>query len=272
MQLIVQKRDPVDISVLDEYLNIKDLEVFLDKNLIPESFGGLILYCNDQGLSLGYPGNSAASPTRVDFSAPSLQYRLTTSKRSEGLLKAIGLDKYSLPISIVDATAGLGSDAYIMAAMGCQVTMVEQSGIIAALLNDGLSRARDAADSTLKTHLQRLSLEFSNSHDYLAKIQESGDKPDVIYLDPMFPPRLKTAKVKKDMALMQQLLPVNGDVIILLEKAIKCADKRVVLKRPGKITKKGLNNESPNPDFQVRNHFRINFRNCISAWRLGGIN
>ena len=266
MQLVVQKCELVDISGLDHLLNIKDLEVFLDSEVLPADFSGYILHVDQNGLSLSSSVNPTASPTRVDFSDEALQYRLQTSKRSEGLLKAIGLDKYSLPLKVMDATAGLGTDAYIMAAMGCTVTMFEKSAVIAALLEDGLARAQAAIDPAIRMHVGGMSLNFVDAGDYLASILDSCavspdnsdqfEKPDVIYLDPMFPPRQKTAKVKKDMALLQKILPINEDIDLLLEKALVCAEKRVVLKRPGKLSKQA----SPKPDFQVPGkscHFQV---------------
>ncbi len=266
MQLVVQKCDLVDISSLDHLFNIKDLDVFLDTEVLPPDFDGYILHLDQSGLSLSSTENPAVSPTRVDFTDASLQYRLQTSKRSEGLLKAIGLDKYSLPLKVMDATAGLGTDAYIMAAMGCEVTLFEKSAVIAALLEDGLARASAAADPDIRMHVARMSLNFADAGDQLASIPDRctdtadgsvlADKPDVIYLDPMFPARQKTAKVKKDMALLQNIVPINEDIESLLEKALGCAGKRVVLKRPGKQSKQA----NPKPDFQVPGkscHFQV---------------
>lgn len=266
MQLLIQKCDLVDISSLDHLLNIKGLEVFLHSKILPSDFYGLILHVDQNGLSLSSSENPGASPTRVDFSDDALQYRLQTSKRSAGLLKAIGLDKYSLPLRVMDATAGLGTDAYIMAAMGCDVTMFEKSAVIATLLQDGLARGQASADAAVRNHLSRLSLNFADAGDYLDLIIKGPDcmphssnldqKPDVIYLDPMFPPRQKSAKVKKDMALLQKILPINDDIESLLDKALTSATKRVVLKRPGKQSKQA----SPKPDFQVPGkscHFQV---------------
>ena len=260
MQLIIQKRDPVDISFLDDYLNIKDLQVFLDKESLPENYAGLVLHCSREGLSLSCATDPRTAPTQVNFNSTSLQYRLNTSKQSEGLLKAVGLDKYPMPLTVLDATAGLGTDAYIMAAMGCQVTMLEKSAIMAVLLNDGLKRGMSSGDIALKSHLQRMSLHFTDVYNYLNESEGPGNKADVIYLDPMFPVREKTAKVKKDMALMQQLLPVNDDVENMLETALRHAGKRVVLKRPGKANPKTLKQASPRPEFQVPGkacHFQV---------------
>ena len=260
MQLIIQKRDPVDISLLDEYLNIKELPVFLDNEAVPENYSGLILHCAEGGFSISCSGNKSASPTQINFSSDSLQYRLNTSKRSEGLLKAIGLDKYSLPLHILDGTAGLGTDAYIMAAMGCQVSMVEKSPIMAALLNDGLKRGINSADPLQKSYLQRMTLHFTDVISHLKGIEKSAIKPDVIYLDPMFPAREKSAKVKKDMALMQKLLPANDNVAEMLDMALRTAGKRVVLKRPGKAKPKAMKQASPRPEFQVPGkacHFQV---------------
>ena len=96
-----------------------------------------------------------------------------------------------------------------------------------------------------------------DAHEYLKLIQAGqAEAVDIITLDPMFPPRQKSAKVKKAMAMMQELLPPNDDIENLLEKACSCAGKRVVLKSPGKISKQS----ELKPDFQVPGracHFQV---------------
>jgi len=56
---------------------------------------------------------------------------------------------------------------------------------------------------------------------------------DVVYLDPMFPPRDKSALVKKEMRAFHDVVGSDDDADALLAPALKLAQKRVVVKRPG---------------------------------------
>ena len=256
MHLITHKADTSEWAWLESYIDVAGAVVVPPGELLPASVQGLFLEAGPAGLALRSAQALSTKPTRVDFLAKKLQYRLLTSRRNEGLPKAVGLDKSREPISVVDATAGLGSDAYILAAMGCQVLMLEKSAVMAAMLHDGLRRGLAGADPEQRQHLQRLSLLNEDTHDFLDGQLEQSEKPQVIYLDPMFPPRKKSALVKKDMALLQQLLQPNRDVAELLEKACSLAGKRVVLKRPGKQERQ----PDPKPDFQVPGkacHFQV---------------
>jgi len=253
MQLLVEKCNEADILWLDEFLDLKSYCLLSKEESIPQDFTGLILRVDGFGLSLRDALAQNAAPTRVDFLSNRLQHRVRTSNRRQGLLKAVGLDKTSDSLSVLDATAGLGADAWSLAALGCKVHMLEKSGLMAALLFDGLRRIRQEASGKTLDSARRLKLTHTDFIEFLAK---HDDRPDVIVLDPMFPPRTKSAKVNKDMALMQQFLPVNDDVEELLALARERAGKRVVLKRPGKSDK----SPSPAPDFQVPGkacHFQV---------------
>lgn len=256
MQLIIQICEPCGIFEPDDLMKIKGLEVIVDAGPLPPGYHGLVMRCDRDGVSLALADSPDTTPTRVDFANARLHHRLRTSRRSEGLPKAVGLDRQALPLTVLDATAGLGSDAFILAGMGCEVVMVERSPVMAALLAAGLAQGSTLADASLRAILDRLSLHRGDAHAYLDTVGHQGRQPDVVYLDPMFPERRKSAKVKKDMALMQQFLPVNDDVDSLLEKAREVANKRVVLKRPGKAQKQPF----PKPDFQVPGkacHFQV---------------
>lgn len=254
MELWLQNCDSGDISWLADYLDMANLSgtvTSLPEELSPEAY---VLQIGQDGLSLWSPGNgNTATPTRVDFLSPRLQHRVRTTRRHEGLAKAVGLDKQADGLQVLDATAGMGSDAYLLAAKGCQVTLLEKHPLMAALLADGLRRGRlDPAQADI---LARMQLRAGDAHQVLAQLPQDA-LPDVITLDPMFPPRQKSARVKKDMALMQGLLPPNDDVETLLALALTKARKRVVLKRPGKAEK----HPAVKPDFQVPGkacHFQV---------------
>lgn len=158
----------------------------------------------------------------IDFLHGQLAYRQKQALSKEAVVKAVGAKGNDRP-TIVDATAGLGRDAFILASIGCQVTMVEQQPIMAALLEDGLRRL-------LQQQALELQLVIGNAITVLCSLPS---RPDVVYLDPMFPPRNKTALVKKEMQILQRLThhdAINNDQ--LFEMALRCASKRVVVKRP----------------------------------------
>lgn len=205
----------------------------------PVLSGSLILVEDADGLALRDSNDAKAAPTRVDFLDPTLQYRLRTSGKRQGVGKAVGLDRISgdRQLFVVDATAGLGRDALLLAHLGCRVLMLEQHPVMQALLTDGLRRGRATADMQLQQTLARMQLLHTDARQWLAMTaQGEGERPDVVYLDPMFPPRDKSAKVKKDMALMHRLLGSEQDIGSLLEAALAVARHRVVLKRPdGKL-------------------------------------
>ena len=159
----------------------------------------------------------------VDFLAPKLLRRLNhLSYKHELILQALG--RHSQPLTIIDATAGLGHDAAIFAARGHKVLMLERSKIVFALLNDALLRL-NAADHPLATHLELLK---ADAHHYLAKVVPGS--VDVIYLDPLFPERPKTALNQQNLRLLRMLTGDDLDAATLLPLALQAAN-RVIVKR-----------------------------------------
>ncbi|EAA9996251.1 16S rRNA (guanine(1516)-N(2))-methyltransferase RsmJ [Salmonella enterica subsp. enterica serovar Kentucky] len=147
--------------------------------------------------------------------------------RGEAVAKAVGIKGDYLP-DVVDATAGLGRDAFVLASVGCRVRMLERNPVVAALLDDGL--ARGYADADIGGWLQeRLQLIHASS---LTALTDITPRPQVVYLDPMFPHRQKSALVKKEMRVFQSLVGPDLDADGLLEPARQLATKRVVVKRP----------------------------------------
>ena len=133
-------------------------------------------------------------------------------RRNEPLARAIGLKAGDCP-HVIDATAGLGSDAFILAQLGCRVTLCESHPLLAALLEDGLKRA--AQHGALAPTIARMQLIPGDARDTLRTHQA-----DVVYLDPMYPHRQKSAAVKKPMQLLQRLLGAHGQGEDLLELAL----------------------------------------------------
>ncbi|MDF2867244.1 MAG: SAM-dependent methyltransferase [Gammaproteobacteria bacterium] len=162
-------------------------------------------------------------PVYIDFLAGKNAWRQKAGGQ-ELLAKAVGCKGANKP-SIIDATAGLGRDAFVLANLGCEVLMLERSAIMALLLQDGLTR--------LKSHsnLDNLQLVQQDALSYLDQLSESN-RPEVIYLDPMYPHRTKSALVKKEMRILRALVGDDQDALALCQQAIQKAKKRVVVKRP----------------------------------------
>lgn len=153
--------------------------------------------------------------------------------RSERIAKAVGLKGSSFP-TVIDATAGLGVDAFVLASLGCRVTMLERVPAVNALLRDGLERSHlyaAANDPGLEAILGRLQSIPADATAYLQQLPKE-ESPDVIYLDPMFPERKKSAAVKKEMQVFHKLIGPDEDANRLFETALARARNRVVVKRP----------------------------------------
>ena len=128
-------------------------------------------------------------------------------------------------------TAGLGRDAFVLASLGCAVTLVERSPVVHALLHDGLERARCCDDAAVREIVSRMRLVHADSREWLAL---QGRAFDVIYLDPMFPERRKSALVRKEMRIFQELVGEDQDAAALLEPTRAHCRSRVVVKRPSR--------------------------------------
>ncbi len=191
-----------------------------------------VLVVNGQSLCLQQTGKGAPGPVVVDFGSASMRYR-SRSGTSELLGKAVGRGKKSL-LRILDATAGLGRDAFVLADLGCEVELCEREPVIVELLRAGLHIASVHDDPWLAGVVQRMRLYPGDARQIVAPRLQGVD---VIYLDPMFPARAKSAAVKKEMALFQLLLEHSADqqdAGALLLWALRQDTARVVVKRPAK--------------------------------------
>lgn len=166
----------------------------------------------------------------IDFIAGALAHRREYGGgKNQPLARAVGM-KPGITPRVLDATAGLAKDAFVLATLGCPIQMIERSPFVAALIRDAIHRA--TTDETFAPLLQNgFELINANAIEYLPTIAEEK-KPDVIYLDPMYPEKQKSALVKKNMQILQKLLGQDADTEQLLNVARHCARKRVVVKRP----------------------------------------
>lgn len=188
----------------------------------------LFLQVSAQGLSLQQGGHKAPGAVAVDFQKAALLKRLKTGDKMLG--KALGC-KRGKPYRILDATAGFAVDAALMAGMGFEVTLLERNPVVAALLDDGIQRARVSDDLELCQLSQRMHLRQEDGLGFLNHVSRHKVF-DVIYLDPMFPERKKSAQVKKGMQYFHQLVGADADADQLLPLALRAARHRVVVKRP----------------------------------------
>jgi 16S rRNA (guanine1516-N2)-methyltransferase len=170
---------------------------------------------------------------QVDFCAGGAAHRrLYGGGKGQMIAKAVGVSGKIQP-SIFDATAGLGGDAFVLACLGCTVTMMERSPVAFALLQDGLARARsfsEEQDGELALILARMQLLPGDSVVYLR--EQVAEVADVIYLDPMFPERRKAAAVKKEMQAFHSVVGEDADAQALLNAALPKARYRLTVKRP----------------------------------------
>jgi 16S rRNA (guanine1516-N2)-methyltransferase len=190
-----------------------------------------LLALTDERLELRQRGPKAPGPITVDFLSGAVAHRRNFGGgRNQALARAVGLRSGVTPPAVLDATAGLGRDAFVLAWLGCRVLMMERAPVVAALLRHGLLRA--AADPGLGPIIeQRLSFLAGDSLAYMSA-PRNDPPPEVVYLDPMYPARTKSALVKKEMRALQSIVGADDDASQLLTAALHYARCRVVVKRP----------------------------------------
>lgn len=168
-------------------------------------------------------------PVCVDFIHGKTGFRFLRAQH-EMVVKAVA-GRSKGPLRVVDVTAGLGRDSFILAAAGYSVMAIERHPAIVCLLWDGLDRAQLSVDGA--SVAERIQLCWGSSEQIIQEFSPA-ERPDVIYMDPMFPERTKQALVKKEMRLFRDLVGDDLDAESLLDTALDTASKRVVVKRPRK--------------------------------------
>ena len=200
------------------------------------ALGTYLLLITEQGLMLHQKLKTRSNPLFIDFSSSSIVHRITevNCKKKPLLVKAMGVKKQKR--FLLDATAGFGTDSLILASLGHRVLMLERSPLIYLLLDDALTRLGIPCPYDLQ-------LKLADSIEYLEKTsKEQLTIPDIIYLDPMFSHRTKSALNKKNMRILKELVGEDHDASKLLKLARNLA-KRVVVKRPRKAPP--LDNQTP---------------------------
>lgn len=188
----------------------------------------LWLKVNNHKLSLQMADRKAGGEVFVDFVGGAMGHRRRFGGgKGQTLAKAMGFKTNKHPL-IADVTAGLGRDAFVLANLGAHILMIERSPIIAALLEDGLKRAEQ--DEELASWLPtRLKLLQGDACELLPTLEQ---QPEIVYMDPMYPHRSKSALVKKEMRVLRAVVGDDDNAEALLQAGLATASKRVVVKRP----------------------------------------
>jgi 16S rRNA (guanine1516-N2)-methyltransferase len=200
---------------------------FLDPGVAVLNITPFILNLSCDGLAL-LSAEGRFGAIICDFTGGRMRHRHHNGGGlGQAIARAVGI-KHASGLLIADLTAGLGEDAFVLAGLGARVVMVERHPVVAALLEDGLRRARHMTQSAdLLAAVARMSLVAADARTWLA----TAGQLDIIYLDPMFPERHKSALVRKEMQVLQRLVGPDGDCDELLGLALERARYRVVVKR-----------------------------------------
>jgi len=185
-----------------------------------------VLQVNHHALELCKLDEPKLGAIKVDFVEGAVAHRRKFGGgRGQDIAKAVGL-KHGFTPHVLDATAGLGRDAFVLAGLGCKLTLLERMPVVAALLDDGIERAK------LNHEVADIANNMQLIHGTPLDKVDLATGPDVVYLDPMYPHREKSAAVKKEMRIFQSLVGEDLDADDLLEPALALAKYRVVVKRP----------------------------------------
>lgn len=183
---------------------------------------GLSLEKDEKGLYL----TDGVLKLRADFTEMEGRLKQSNLER-EMLLKAVRIKGFTGKLRVLDATAGFGEDSLLLAAAGFEVALYEQDKVIALLLEDAIKRGNE--NPRLRDFIKNMTL---HNEDSIKAMNSLNRKPEVIYLDPMFPERSKSALIKKKFQLLQRLERPCDNEEELLEAAINVHPKKIVIKRP----------------------------------------
>lgn len=191
---------------------------------------GVVLLVADQQAGLARAGEKPI-PATCGWGDADLKRRSRASLRGDILARACGISGGRKP-DILDGTGGFGRDAWLLAAWGASVRILERNKVMAWLLRRAWQQeAQKAGD--LGQRIRIHAMELTSFCDML-----TATHPAVIYLDPMFPTdRRHRAKNGKRMNLLQSALGQDAELSPsglkhLLESTLSKTCYRVVLKRP----------------------------------------
>jgi 16S rRNA (guanine1516-N2)-methyltransferase len=201
------------------------------------------------------PGKKPHLPFYIDFLSGKMLHRARqASLRKEALARALGCHPREGRV-IIDATAGLGRDSFILASLGFKMVLLERSPIVYALLYDALNRARHDPRTCRAADETKMQLVLAESTQWLAQ-SPPPSCADIIYLDPMFAEKQKSASSKKEISLLRDLLGTGDEQANheLLKAALACAANRVVVKRHRLAASLTVDGKGP--------HFNLKGKSC----------
>jgi len=169
----------------------------------------------------------------TDFVAGTLNYRRKSANdnRASPMIKALQIHKPVSKTTILDATGGYGIDSFIFACKGYKIILLERDPILYSLLYDAYLIGLQYPD--VAPVLQNMKIIHDDAFKYIPNVIED-QIPDIIYLDPMFPSKVKVALSSKEIMIARKLVE-NSDTQSLLQLAQSYAKERVILKRPIKL-------------------------------------
>jgi len=198
----------------------------------------------DFQIGLGH-ADQIKSRLYIDFNKGKLAFRLMHQHSlQQAIFRAVGVKSGKRP-AILDCNAGLGRDALLFAAMGCEVKSIERHPLLFLSLDDALRRCRES-NSQISRYCNSLQLQFSDAEKILHEY--SNNEIDTVYLDPMFPTREKSAKVKLEAQLLQYYCNDKDSGNNLLRLALDKKFKRICVKRP--LHAPFLGNEKPDLQYK----------------------
>lgn len=184
------------------------------------------------GWTLRGPLDGAAASLHLDFAAPTLRQRLLDTRSGQSpLAKAFGKLQRGV---LWDLTAGLGRDSLSLAARGFEVRAVERDPVVHLLLCDARRRLAEQPMAWAAAVAERVEPVWAEAASWLVRQEQA---PAAVLLDPMFAEEGRKSRVKKDLALLHQLVPSRaGDGAALAEVlggwlAAREAETVVVVKR-----------------------------------------
>ena len=224
------QRSPTKLFDLGKWSQQWQLEFVTEALLATD---GLYLIVEGDRICIQQGGKKAPGPVFVDFvSGASAHRRKFGGGRGQSIAKAVGINSAYTP-TVLDATAGLGRDAFVLATLGCDVTLIERHPVVCLLLKSGLQCAQ--GDIEIEDIMARMKFVEGNSIDLLENWIALGHaQPDIVYLDPMFPHTTASAEAKKEMKLFRTLVGADVDEDELWARADALARCRIVVKRPAK--------------------------------------
>ncbi len=156
----------------------------------------------------------------IDFAEDRRNYHKKKSTMKKELIgRALGAGRAGL--RVLDLSAGLAIDAVFLAQLGFEVTALERNPLIFLALNEG--------HLTFSEEL-KLKFQFASAELILQNLSEDFD---VIYFDPMFPEKVKSALPRQEMVFFRNLVGSDSDAAQVLQLALQQKSvRRVVVKRP----------------------------------------